>query len=81
MTTTYKNNLEVVDFFKRVQKYNGFLEVLRENIVDVIDMRDKKKMTFEDIAKELELSSKSAAYLIYKANKGNLTKIRKYKIK
>jgi len=81
--SNYNTNLDKVDFFKRAKAYKSLLEILRENIIDTIQMKDHKTdpKTFEEIAVELGLSSKSAAYLIYKANKSNFKKIKDFIIK
>lgn len=81
MKNSYQTNLDKVKFLKRVEYYRNILEILRENVLDVIKLRDKKKMSFEAIAIELGLSSKSAAYNTYKANKPDYEQIKKYRIK
>lgn len=83
MAKNYQQNLDKVNFFKRVDTYKSNLEILRENIIDVIELHDRKEnpLSFTEIAEQLGLSSKSAAHLIYKANKPQLKKIKEYKIK
>lgn len=79
----YQKNLDKVNFFKRAEDYKSSLEILRENIIDTIQMHDDKKdpKTFDQIAVHLGLSSKSAAYLIYKSNIKDYKKIKAFEIK